>query len=91
MKTIFKYILKVEDYQELELPKGSVVLSVEEQREEIVLYALVENTSEGKDTYDIIIHGTGHNAGDIKSDDRFLGTVKMHDGLLMFHVFCKLK
>lgn len=88
MKTIHKYNLKSTDYQELVLPLGSKILSVNEQRENIVLYALVDTAITQIELFSIIIHGTGHLANDVE-DYIFLGTVKMMNGSLMLHVFYK--
>jgi hypothetical protein len=46
MKKIFKYKLEAVDEQILELPRGSKILSVEEQNGDIVLYALVDSDAE---------------------------------------------
>lgn len=88
MKVIYKYILKVQDIQDLFLPIESKILSVEEQNNEIVLYALVDSGAESIERYSIIIHGTGHPADDIV-DYNFLGTVKLFNGIGVFHVFYK--
>ena len=86
MKSIFKYTLEVTDFQKLSLPVDSKILSVAEQNMQIVLYALVDTDSDVLDDYLIIIHGTGHPANYV-DNQVFLGTVKMANGSLMFHVF----
>ena len=86
MKRIYKYVLGIVDSQELSLPLGSKVLSVEEQYGNIVLYALVDTEWSELEIYSVIIHGTGHQANDIENYC-FLGTVKLADGQLIFHVF----
>ena len=88
MKRVLKYTLQPVDKQELVLYAGSKILSVENQHENIVLYALVEDCVRGIETHTIIIHGTGHNANDTDGCD-FVGTVKLHNGSLMFHVFAR--
>ena len=87
MKNILKYALKVEDKQYLQLPLNSRLLSVEEQRENIVLYALVDDEEQTLEKYLIIMHGTGHRADDV-SGYNFLGTVQLKNGALVFHIFC---
>lgn len=86
MKKIYKF--KVDFYvsQELILPAGSKILSVANQNEGIVLYALVNTESLYKQTYKIIMHGTGHAADDLDHTE-FVGTVLLHEGNLVFHVF----
>ena len=89
MRTIYKYVLKVTDIQNLTLPSGSRIISVEEQNGEIVLYAVVNTsmkTNTITDKYVIFIIGTGHCA-DNSIGNTFLGTVKLAAGQLMFHVF----
>ena len=51
-----------------------------------MLYALVDTKETKTKDVTIIIHGTGHNADDVDAA-HFLGTVKLMNGQLMFHVF----
>lgn len=88
MKKIFKYTLPIIDKQEITLYAGSTILSVENQYETIVLYALVNDCVRGIEGYTILIHGTGHNANDIEGCN-FVGTVKLQGGALMLHVFAR--
>ena len=85
MKAVFKYALKVADEQKLTLPANAEILSVANQNENIVLYALVDTSVRGLQNHTIYIHGTGHvvSGGNIA----FIGTVVLHGGRLMFHVF----
>ena len=87
MKRIFKYPIPIADHGRLDLPRGARILSVTNQREEIVLYALVEDGEYQNETWEIEIRGTGHNAGGL-ADYAFLGTVEVM-GALMFHVFVR--
>jgi hypothetical protein len=78
-----------EDEQTLTLPAGSKIVSVEEQNQGIVLYAVVTDSPKREDVK-IYVHGTGHplHPGvSLLNNIRFIGTVKMHGGSLMFHVF----
>lgn len=93
MITVFKYPLEPTDYQEIEIKGLMRVLSVEEQNEDIVLYAQV-NTEPPRPEYqydiiEVIILGTGHDRPELKEVGKwnFLGTVKLLEGNLMFHVF----
>lgn len=90
MKVIYKYILNFVEQQELELPANSKILSVKNQNENIVLYALIDNEITIMKTHLIFIKGTGHNADNIK-DCNFIETVKLLGGELMFHIFTKKK
>jgi hypothetical protein len=87
MKKIFKYIL---DGNPLTLPAGSKVISVKNQHDNIVLYAIVDTDIKDKMIYSIFITGTGQEIGKDLTDYTFLGTVALMCGDLMFHVFYKL-
>jgi len=91
MRTIYKFKLKATDRQDLALPKDSIILSVIEQRDEIVIYALVESEERETEVHEVFIVGTGHPARHIWEDDdlEFLGTVKIM--MLVFHIFVKYK
>jgi hypothetical protein len=86
MKRILKYTLDIVDHQELTLSENSKILSVQNQRDSIVLYALTNELTTC--TYSIIMHGTGHTADDVIGA-QFIGTVSLHNGSLMFHVFAR--
>jgi hypothetical protein len=85
---IFKYELKIQDEQGLSLSKHSTILSVKEQNDKIVLYAIVNENYQGeKDKYIIHIRGTGHPLDFRVHSSVFLGTIKLLEGKIMFHVF----
>lgn len=87
---IYKYVLKPVGEQTINLPQGSQVLSVMNQFDNIVLYALVSDNKKYTENVSIKIVGTGHDI-DFNIDPtcgyKFLGTVSLYDGELMFHVF----
>lgn len=84
MQKIYKYKIKVMDEQDIQIPNGAEILSVAEQYGEIVLYANVDPEAD-LIPYHISVRGTGHSAVGLRH--KFLGTVKLADGALMFHVF----
>ena len=88
---IFKYIIPPQDNCELVLPVGSKILSVAEQRDNIVIYVLVPVSDEELSTkkVKILVTGTGHTIHESMYEYKFLGTVNMYNGTLMFHVFYK--
>jgi len=86
-KKIYKYTLSFEDLQTLSLPGRSEILSVCEQYGNMVLYAIVDSEITVFHDYEIRIYGTGHPVPSWLEDFTFLGTVKLSDGSLMFHVF----
>lgn len=86
MKRIYKYTLRATDSQIIEIPSDNI-LSVENQSENIVVYALVDINNPITNKYEFRVYGTGHDIKDSIDDFKFLGTVKMHSGMLMFHCF----
>lgn len=86
MKTIYKYPLKVDDYQTVIMPRGAQILTVQAQREKPCIWALVDIDNEPEKRY-FRMAGTGHI---INSKDKFLryiGTFQVMRGDLVFHVF----
>jgi hypothetical protein len=82
---IYKYVLELTDKQTISIPAPARILSVEAQFGSIVIYAMVEpGATEVKRTFYVV--GTGHSADHVNCRP-FIGTVKMADGGLMFHVF----
>ena len=97
MKTIYKYTILATDFQLLELPYNSLILSICEQYDNIVLYALVESNNidtQITDVYDVAVIGTGNSAeilydGHILEGYDFMSTVKTFNGTLICHVCMK--
>ena len=89
METIHKYTLDMVDFQEIVLPHGARILSVCEQRNKIVLYALVDTDIYLRRFCHVVrIVGTGHMLEkDFIRTHRFVGTVSLDDGTFMWHVF----
>lgn len=90
MITIYKYTLLLQPEQTLHIRGFMKVLSVAEQRGEIVLYCMVNSAADATHILDVSIIGTGHDALPVKEFD-FIGTVKTQDGLYMWHVFTNLR
>lgn len=84
-RKIFKYIISPSTL-EIEAPRSARFLSVEEQHGQIVLYALVDDGVPPQ-RYSVDIIGTGHLVPNELDSGNFVGTVKLHNGDLMFHVF----
>jgi len=85
---IWKYPLKVEDDQCFMIPFNGEVLSVINQKGNLVLYALVDETETRMEDVNIKIIGTGNWIDD---EDfigyKFINTVQLADGNLVFHIF----
>lgn len=85
MKTIYKYGLDITDKQRIELPVGAELLSVQNQRGEINLWALVDSEAELEENL-IECFGTGHPIN-IDAPRQHLGTIQIQDGLQIYHFF----
>ncbi len=83
MQTVFKYPLKIQDEQQVKLPRGARLLRVMVQNGVPCLWAQVES---GRDTEDrtIFIHGTAH---PVDPNGEYLDSFMVNDGALVFHVF----
>lgn len=85
---IWKFPLKVSDYQLLEIPIGSVILSIQTQNEIPSLWALIYNINAPKETIKLRTIGTGISIEMSEIDVRdFLGTYQLKAGRYVYHVF----
>lgn len=83
-ETIWKFTLEPKSFQQIEMPAGAQILSVQVQREDICVWAVV-NPAAQKESRILEIVGTGHRMS--KATRKFLGTIQMDNGNLVFHVF----
>ena len=83
---IRKYALRILDYQKIYFPTDAKILRVAEQDGELYLWALI-NPNVSPVTISIRIIGTGRPFDDFEEYPDFLGTVVMHGGALVWHVF----
>ena len=84
---VWKYELKIENEQWIELPHGAKILNIDVQRGVPCLWAQVD-TNMGKTSTLIVTHGTGHKMR--SGDMTFLGTYQFDDGSFVGHVFMPL-
>ncbi len=82
--TIWKYILKPQSVQIVEMPEGSRILCAHSQCDEICIWVNVwpENTMQ---TRTIEVIATGEQFMEAPRD--YIGTVKLENDRLIFHVF----
>lgn len=83
MKCIYKYPLELTDRQEIEMPSGAQMLSVQFQGGLLCLWALVHK-DRSKATVVVRIFGTRNPAEDADSVE-YVGTVQLNG--LVWHVF----
>lgn len=91
MKKLYKYKITLNNEQVLNLPVNTEFLSVLNQRNDFVIYAIVDLDSDMNDRR-IIIKETGSNIeNDFLHYFAFLGTVKTNNGIFIGHVFYEKK
>lgn len=82
-RVIWKSVLAMVDFQEIEIPSGAEILCAHEQYGEMCVWYLCD-TKAPKELRRIVICGTGHPA---PSTGRYLGTCALGGGRLQMHVF----
>lgn len=88
MHKIFKYKLDITDEQTIEFPAGSRILSVIEQDNNLVVYALVNDGIDEIERKLFKIVGTGHSFW-YTEQWTYLATVSTYDGNLVWHIFIR--
>lgn len=87
-KRIFKYELEVRDEQYIPLSPRASVLSVQVQRDKLVLWALVDvHAIRNDDRRLVYVIGTGNPIRPTLEGMEFAGTAQMFEGSLVWHVF----
>ena len=84
MKAVFKYTLKIDDYQQVFLPMDAKILCIKVQNETPCLWALIDKEQTYDEAVTIRCAGTGH---DIKDDVEYIDTIMIAGGALVFHFF----
>lgn len=90
MNVIHKYKLNGDTLQTVSLPINSTVLSVVEQHQDIVMYAVVDTEQGDEKEVEFLLLGTGQIFNDTLDGYVFLNTVKLSGGAIMVHVFCRI-
>ena len=84
---IYKYTLLLTDEQIVVLPQKARILSVQNQYERVVLYALV-TPGEIPKSRKVYIFGTGREISEyVARTCEFAGTAVLEDGAFVWHVF----
>jgi len=87
--SIWKFPLKTTDYQEVSMPKGAQILSIQVQNEVPCIWAVVDDNAD-KEVRIFEIYGTGNGYSDLKwfgKEHSFIGTYQLYNGDLVFHCF----
>ena len=85
-KSIYKYQLKVTDKQNVVLPVGAEILTVQSQNEAPCLWAMVDETEQRKTPRLIRTIGTGHPIEHFAGLS-YIGTYQIAGGSFVFHIF----
>jgi len=88
MKKIFKYELRTEEVQEIEMFEDYKILSVIEQHNRVFVYVLVDTDSKSCYLVKIVMFVTGQPIEEIEGLT-FLGTVSLYEGGFIYHIFCE--
>ena len=85
MKQIFKYEIKPTDRQEIELPIGSEILTIQTQFDTPFLWAMVHSDEDvQKEKRTIRLFATGEEVDCIGT---YINTFQLHGGSLVFHAY----
>lgn len=84
-KRIYKYPIDVLDEQEVLMPHGANILSIQWQRGELMLWALVQPINL-RSPRKIVMLGTGHDFWNSEDFD-YITTIQQNDGDLIWHIF----
>ena len=83
-KAIWKFMINITDTQEIPMPIGAEILTVQSQCGTPCLWARVSPGFK-KENRTIIMIGTGHSIR--HETGRYIGTFQIDNGALVFHVF----
>lgn len=87
-KIIYRYPLLVTDYQEVLMPIGAEILTIQTQGENPSLWALVDPNESNVESRSIEMFGTGHPiADDLNIYHHYISTFQLQEGKLVFHAF----
>jgi|GEM_PF-501882 len=92
---VWKYPVRIEDYFEIEMPKGAKILYVATQSESAWLWALCDTGETAAEVRRFRLAGTGHSiqCGFFSQQPTYhhrptyLGSFQLHGGALVFHLF----
>ena len=84
--TIWKYVIKIEDEQELGIPSPAIPLSFQLQDRLPTLWCLVDR-EKGMVWKKFRLAGTGHLIKNSLEELKYIGTVQIWGGRLVYHLF----
>lgn len=88
---VYKYPLEVTDKQQINLPKGAEILTIQTQAGAPQMWVHVnsENADQAHELRSFETYGTGHPMKYLQMDKerRYIGTYQIENGQFIFHVF----
>jgi hypothetical protein len=89
LKTIYKYPIRFDNAYSIDLPKGATILTAQMQGEGLFVWAMIDPDETATERRWFRVHGTGHRPIEDTDSLRWIGTVQLHGGALVFHVFVR--
>ena len=86
MLRVFKYLVEIGNYFEVELPRSAQILTVDLQGSEIKLWALVD-PKRPMIKRRFRLSGTGHPIEEDMENLKYINTFLVHEGAVVVHVF----
>ncbi len=87
MQTIWKFGLSVTDYQEVAMPIDAEILCVQVQNGVPCIWAKVHSDNP-RGNRRFAVYGTGYELVAPRGMQKsYLGTIQLHEGALVFHVY----
>jgi hypothetical protein len=85
MNAIYKYAINLDPGtpQKFDMPKGAKILSVQDQRDILTLWALVDDETIEREIKRVVVFGTGQSFSDFPR--RYISTIQV--GSFVWHVF----
>jgi hypothetical protein len=84
---IYKYPIEVIDSQELKLPKGARILTLQTQHDVPYIWAMVNPDEKRTERWQFVTHGTGHDVTPDIAMFTHLSTYQLQGGAFVFHAF----
>ena len=88
MDTIYKYVIEAASRQQVLMPRGSEVLTVQVQDRKPCLWVLVD-TEQPMEMREFFLFGTGEEITEGEFVGAYIGTFQLDGGSLVFHLFAR--
>ena len=75
------------DVVEINMPLGALCLTVQVQREQPCIWAMINETEKRTEIKKFMVAGTGHDLTFPPGESRYIGTFQLVGGSLVYHVF----